>query len=249
MTELLVLTAHAHLHKDSSRPPLDVTSQECLERQEELITDEEILIITLGLSKTIVTLPHSHILFLPFANHPSRKLLGRTAYGLATSTLYYTTMTLQYPATVVACVCVHVASKYRSVTLPESPEGRPWFYFADKTLTMERLEVLSADYMAVLERHQSPLTAQYCNVSNTSPTGEHGSRSESVSQSMDTDTINNTHIDNPTDSPTDSPIDSTTDSPNDSTTAPTITSGAQRAVMRALLNKEMTHNTLCTCVC
>ncbi|XP_035222269.1 cyclin-T2-like isoform X2 [Stegodyphus dumicola] len=124
--EHVIKVAHVCLHKDA--PPLDVKSEAYLEKQYEVVALENILLQTLA----------------------SREL-AQTSYFMATTSLHMTTMCLQYEPPLVACVCIHLACKWSSWKIEPCSEGKEWYYYVDKTVTLERLETLTQEFIAILE--------------------------------------------------------------------------------------------------
>lgn len=96
-------------------------------------------------------------------------------------------MCIQYRPTVVACFCIYLACKwsrwevsastckpdvqwtdsrcclFRVRQIPESKEGRDWFYYVDKTVTMEMLEQLTNEYLVIYDNSPSRLKKQLNN--------------------------------------------------------------------------------------
>lgn len=116
------------------------------------------------------------------------KDLAQRSYFLASNSLHLTTMCLQYKSTVVACFCIYLACKwsrwevrntvstffetkpikwqidfYLILTLlqiPTSNEGKEWFYYVDKSVTMELLERLTDEFLAIYDRSSAKLKKQ-----------------------------------------------------------------------------------------
>lgn len=110
-----------------------------------------------------------------FSSTASRDL-AQTSYFMATNSLHLTTMCLKYRPTVVACACIHLACKWSSwevillfaskfvlqfplisVQIPKSKEGKDWFLYVDEKVTLEELEQLTAEFLAILDKCPSRL--------------------------------------------------------------------------------------------
>lgn len=64
---------------------------------------------------------------------PSRVLVS-------TCSLHLTTFCLQYRPTVVACVCIHLACKWSNWEIPVSTDGKHWWEYVDRTVTLQLLD-------------------------------------------------------------------------------------------------------------
>ncbi|KAG8228847.1 hypothetical protein J437_LFUL008343, partial [Ladona fulva] len=71
--------------------------------------------------------------------------------------MHLTTMCLQYKPTVVACFCIHLACKWSNWGIPQSSEGKEWFYYVDKTVTQELLEELTTEFLEIFNQCPSRL--------------------------------------------------------------------------------------------
>jgi len=146
--EHVIKVAHHCLHRD--HPPLDTQSETYLERAQELVVNENILLQTLGFDVAIDH-PHTHVVKccqLVRAN----KDLAQTSYFMATSSLHMTTMCLQYKPTVVACVCIYIVCKWSNYEIQRVSEGHDWFWYVDRSVTNELLESLSAEFLAIMDK-------------------------------------------------------------------------------------------------
>nr|XP_024216458.1 cyclin-T [Halyomorpha halys] len=82
--------------------------------------------------------------------------------------LHLTTMCLQYKPTVVACFCIHLACKWSNWEIPQSNEGRPWFWYVDKSVTQELLEQLTEEFLVIFEKCPSRLKKKIMSLSSSS---------------------------------------------------------------------------------
>lgn len=112
------------------------------------------------------------------------KDLGQTSYFLASNSLHLTTMCLQYKPTVVACFCIYLACKWSQMEvismkvfvefivqlilhiwfcsfskfqIPLSTEGKEWYYYVDKNVTINLLERLTDEFLAIWDRSPAKL--------------------------------------------------------------------------------------------
>ncbi|KAK3869464.1 hypothetical protein Pcinc_025233 [Petrolisthes cinctipes] len=146
--EHVIKVAYHCLFRD--QPALDTQSEGYLERAQELVVNENILLQTLGFDVAIDH-PHTHVVKccqLVRAN----KDLAQTAYFMATSSLHMTTMCLQYKPTVVACVCIHIVCTWSHNEIQRKTEGKDWFWYVDKSVTLELLESLTTEFLAILDK-------------------------------------------------------------------------------------------------
>ncbi len=60
-------------------------------------------------------------------------------FNLSPCSLLLTTFCLQDPPTVVACVCIHLTCRWKGIEIPLSVDGKPWWQYIDKTVTLEQL--------------------------------------------------------------------------------------------------------------
>ena len=94
--------------------------QEYIERAQMLVTNENLLLQTLGFDVNVVH-PHTHVVkYCQILK--TQKDLAHTSYFMATNSLHLTTMCLRYPPTIVACVCIHLACKWSKYEIPISGE-------------------------------------------------------------------------------------------------------------------------------
>ncbi|XP_071516807.1 uncharacterized protein CycT isoform X2 [Panulirus ornatus] len=63
-----------------------------------------------------------------------------------------TTMCLQYKPTVVACVCIYIVCTWSHYEIQRVTEGKDWFWYVDKTVTLELLQSLTAEFLAILDK-------------------------------------------------------------------------------------------------
>ncbi|XP_026274231.1 cyclin-T [Frankliniella occidentalis] len=141
------------LHRD--QPALDVKSEQYLEQAQDLVFNENVLLQTLGFDVAIDH-PHTYVVRCCHLVRASKDL-AQTSYFMASNSLHLTTMCLQYKPTVVACFCIHLACKWSNWEIPQSNEGRYWFYYVDRTVTQELLEQLTDEFLVIFEKCPSRL--------------------------------------------------------------------------------------------
>lgn len=151
--EHVIRIAHLCLHRDT--PPMDPKSEAYMEQAHELVGNENIMLQTLGFDIAIEH-PHTYVVKCCQLVRASKDL-AQTSYIMATNSLHLTTMSLQYKPTVVACVCIHLACKWSSWELPCSNEGKEWFWYVDKSVTLELLEELTSEFLLILDKCPSRL--------------------------------------------------------------------------------------------
>ena len=151
--EHVIKVAHICLHRD--KPNLDPRSEEYAEQAAELVANENILLQTLGFDVAIDH-PHTHVVRCCQLVKASKEL-AQTSYFMATNSLHLTTMCLRYRPTVVACVCIHLACKWSNYVIPESSEGKKWFSYVDANVSLELLDQLTNEFLAIFEKCPSRL--------------------------------------------------------------------------------------------
>lgn len=71
--------------------------------------------------------------------------------------MHLTTFCLQYRPTVVACVCIHLACKWSNWEIPVSTDGKNWWEYVDRTVTLQLLDELTHEFLQILEKTPSRL--------------------------------------------------------------------------------------------
>nr|CAD7393828.1 unnamed protein product [Timema cristinae] len=102
----------------------------------------------------------------PATDSTASKDLAQTSYFMATNRcLHLTTMCLQYKPTLVACFCIHLAYKWSNWELPKSNEDKVWFWYVDKTVTLDQLEALCAEFLVVFDKCPTKLKRKIMSIS------------------------------------------------------------------------------------
>uniref|UniRef100_A0A8C2K7C9 Cyclin-like domain-containing protein n=1 Tax=Cyprinus carpio TaxID=7962 RepID=A0A8C2K7C9_CYPCA len=130
--EHVIKVAHACLNPHD--PPLDTKSNAYLQQAQELVLLETIVLQTLA-----------------------SKDLAQTSYFMATNSLHLTTFCLQHKPTVVACVCIHLACKWSNWEIPVSSDGKHWWEYVDRAVTLQLLDDLTHEFLQILEKTPSRL--------------------------------------------------------------------------------------------
>uniref|UniRef100_A0A182N7S4 Cyclin-like domain-containing protein n=1 Tax=Anopheles dirus TaxID=7168 RepID=A0A182N7S4_9DIPT len=120
------------------------------EQAQDLVFNENVLLQTLGFDVAIDH-PHTHVVKTCHLVKASKDL-AQTSYFMASNSLHLTTMCLQYKPTVVACFCIHLACKWSRWEIPQSNEGRHWFHYVDKTVTLDLLKQLTDEFLHIFDR-------------------------------------------------------------------------------------------------
>ncbi|XP_024150230.1 cyclin-T2 [Oryzias melastigma] len=151
--EHVIKIAHAFINP--SEPALDTKSSAFQLQAHELVVLESIVLQTLGFEIT-VDHPHTDVVRCSQLVRASRDL-AQTSYFMATNSLHLTTFCLQYRPTVVACVCIHLACKWSNWEIPVSTDGKNWWEYVDRTVTLQLLDELTHEFLQILERTPSKL--------------------------------------------------------------------------------------------
>lgn len=162
--EHVIKVAQICLHRE--QPPIDIKSEVYMEQAQELVVNENILLQTLGFDVAIDH-PHTHVVRCCHLVRASKDL-AQTSYFMASNSLHLTTMCLQYKPTVVACFCIHLACKWSNWEIPQSNEGKPWFWYVDKSVTQELLEQLTEEFLVIFEKCPSRLKKKIMSLSSSS---------------------------------------------------------------------------------
>ncbi|XP_014471185.1 PREDICTED: cyclin-T2 isoform X2 [Dinoponera quadriceps] len=152
--EHVIKMAHMCLHRNSSPP--EVKSDQYTEQAQNLVFNENVLLQTLGFDVAIDH-PHTHIVRCCQLVKASKDL-AQTSYLMASNSLHLTTMCLQYKPTVVACFCIHLTCKWSEWEIPQSNEGKPWFWYVDKAVTAELLHQLTLEFLHIFGKVSSKLS-------------------------------------------------------------------------------------------
>ncbi|XP_045530889.1 cyclin-T isoform X2 [Pieris brassicae] len=165
--EYVIKVAHVCLHRGEGVNTL-TSSEQYQEQAQDLVFNENVLLQTLGFDVAIDH-PHTHVVrTCHLVKAP--KDLAQTSYFMASNSLHLTTMCLQYKPTVVACFCIHLASKWSNWQIPQSHEGRHWFSYVDKTVTGDLLERLTSEFLHIFDKCPSRLKKKMMTMSNASGT-------------------------------------------------------------------------------
>ncbi|XP_059058967.1 cyclin-T-like isoform X2 [Achroia grisella] len=183
--EFVIKVAHVCLHRGESVNGL--TTEQYTEQAQDLVFNENVLLQTLGFDVAIDH-PHTHVVrTCHLVKAP--KDLAQTSYFMASNSLHLTTMCLQYRPTVVACFCIHLASKWSNWAIPQSHEGRHWFSYVDRSVTTELLERLTAEFLHIFDKCPSRLKRKMMSMTTNSGgsphSGAHASTSGSGAGSAD----------------------------------------------------------------
>ncbi|XP_076229865.1 uncharacterized protein LOC116428887 isoform X2 [Nomia melanderi] len=170
--EHVIKMAHVCLHRD--QPPPDIRSEQYLEQAQDLVFNENVLLQTLGFDVAIDH-PHTHVVRCCQLVKASKDL-AQTSYFMASNSLHLTTMCLQYKPTVVACFCIHLACKWSNWEIPQSTEGKHWFWYVDRSVTSDLLQELTDEFLHIFDKCPSRLKRKIMSISaNQSPSINHPS--------------------------------------------------------------------------
>ncbi|XP_041637576.1 cyclin-T2b [Cheilinus undulatus] len=151
--EHVIKIAHACINPQE--PALDTKSNAFQQQAQELVALETIVLQTLGFEIT-VDHPHTDVVRCSQLVRASKDL-AQTSYFMATNSLHLTTFCLQYRPTVVACVCIHLACKWSNWEIPVSTDGKHWWEYVDRTVTLQLLDELTHEFLQILEKTPSRL--------------------------------------------------------------------------------------------
>ncbi|XP_044044075.1 cyclin-T2-like isoform X1 [Siniperca chuatsi] len=145
----------AHACVNPQEPAIDTKSNAFQQQAQELVALETVVLQTLGFEIT-VDHPHTDVVRCSQLVRASKDL-AQTSYFMATNSLHLTTFCLQYRPTVVACVCIHLACKWSNWEIPVSTDGKHWWEYVDRTVTLQLLDELTHEFLQILEKTPSRL--------------------------------------------------------------------------------------------
>ncbi|XP_010889396.1 cyclin-T2 isoform X1 [Esox lucius] len=151
--EHVIKVAHACVNPQDA--PLDTKSNAYHQQAQELVILETIVLQTLGFEITIEH-PHTDVVRCSQLVRASKDL-AQTSYFMATNSLHLTTFCLQHKPTVIACVCIHLACKWSNWEIPVSTDGKHWWEYLDRTVTLTLLDELTHEFLQILEKTPSRL--------------------------------------------------------------------------------------------
>uniref|UniRef100_A0A3Q4MS17 Cyclin T2b n=1 Tax=Neolamprologus brichardi TaxID=32507 RepID=A0A3Q4MS17_NEOBR len=151
--EHVIKIAHAWINPQD--PPLDTKSNAFQQQAQELVALETIVLQTLGFE---ITVDHPHTDVVRCSQLVRGITFFLTCYfSRTTAVLHLTTFCLQYRPTVVACVCIHLACKWSKWEIPVSTDGKHWWEYVDRTVTLQLLNELTHEFLQILEKTPSKL--------------------------------------------------------------------------------------------
>uniref|UniRef100_A0A182QGM4 Cyclin-like domain-containing protein n=1 Tax=Anopheles farauti TaxID=69004 RepID=A0A182QGM4_9DIPT len=151
------------------------------EQAQDLVFNENVLLQTLGFDVAIDH-PHTHVVKTCHLVKASKDL-AQTSYFMASNSLHLTTMCLQYKPTVVACFCIHLACKWSRWEIPQSNEGRHWFHYVDKSVTLDLLKQLTDEFLHIFDRCPTRLKSKMKSMRGDPGAEESGRRAGGSSSS------------------------------------------------------------------
>lgn len=146
--EYVIKTTHMILDPNSATP----TDRLYEELVQELIKHENLLLQTLGFD-LLVTAPHTSVITVGEMVRASKQVT-KLAYELATNSLHFSTMCLQHKPSTVACICLHMAFKSRSLHVEKDEHGRDWWSYTrlEPDLKLESIDQITKEFINLIER-------------------------------------------------------------------------------------------------
>lgn len=140
----------SHMIQNPGAPPLSEKMYE--EIQKELIANENLLLQTIGFDLEIVH-PHTSVITrADLIGVP--KLTTKLAYELASNSLHFTTMGLQYSPGTVAAVCLNMAFKGCNLAIDQSREGKDWWNYLEDDLKFEKILEVQKEFLSIIDRNK-----------------------------------------------------------------------------------------------
>jgi cyclin T len=144
-----------HVHNFLMHRKTVLNSEQISKLIDDLFLHENLLLVTFGFQVSIEH-PHSHVIKCCELIGASKDL-SKTAYFMATNSLHLTTMFLEYKPTLVACFCIYLSLKWSGWEIPISREGKPWYWYVDKSITFEQLERLLQEFLVIYDKFPTKL--------------------------------------------------------------------------------------------
>lgn len=159
----------------------DPLKENYAEQAQDLVFNENVLLQTLGFDVAIDH-PHTHVVKTCHLVKASKDL-AQTSYFMASNSLHLTTMCLQYKPTVVACFCIHLACKWSRWEIPQSNEGRHWFHYVDKSVTLDLLKQLTDEFLHIFDRCPTRLKSKMKSIRAEQPADDSTRRTSAMPSS------------------------------------------------------------------
>lgn len=179
--DLVAKCSYTQLHKES--PPLETQSEAYNKMIDDITYHELVILETLGFDVQ-VRHPHPHVVECMNLVGVSKDL-SQAAFFLAHNSQLLTTFCLQYPPTVVACMCIHLTCAWKGLEIPRSSDNKNWWEYVDKTVTWNKLEELAKEFLTIVDKSPSRLKKRIQENFRMAVEGArpHGSSSSSQSSS------------------------------------------------------------------
>jgi hypothetical protein len=111
------------------------------------------------------------------------------AFFLAHNSLLLTTMCLEYSPSVIACVCIYLACRWKGIEIPRSSDGKHWWEYIDPTVNVEILDRLSDEFLRIYDKSPSKFKRKLMSVKNKQAGGsgkaEHSEHSSETGEDTD----------------------------------------------------------------
>ncbi|XP_057322615.1 cyclin-T-like [Microplitis mediator] len=148
-SQAVISALHVCLNKYKEHQ-VDITSAERQEKVKTLISNERILLATLGF-QTGANHPHHYI--KKFCGEiKACKELCKIFLQMANYTLQMTSMCLKYKPAVVASYCIYFTIQSSQWKIPQVIDGNLWFWLLDTKVTFDLLIKMDREFKAVLDK-------------------------------------------------------------------------------------------------
>jgi len=104
--------------------------------------------------------PHTHVV-KTVKMFKASKEFSQMAYFMATNSLHLTPFSLQYSPVLIGAMCIYLSCKWKSVTIPTSSEGKPFWEYMDQEwgrITEDMLEEITKEFLEILDKYPSRLS-------------------------------------------------------------------------------------------
>ncbi|KAK0171470.1 hypothetical protein PV327_011249, partial [Microctonus hyperodae] len=135
--EFLIREAFPDLLRDIKESSIK-NSEMYRELESDLLANENIMLKTLGFELTVGQPDECMARCCEMLKISPVTL--KWAQVIATNSLHFTTLCIQYPPHIIGCFALYFVCKLSHLEIPLSTEGRPWYSYVNKSITEEILK-------------------------------------------------------------------------------------------------------------
>ncbi|KAK0157236.1 hypothetical protein PV328_011709 [Microctonus aethiopoides] len=118
----------------------------------DLLANENIMLKTFGFELTVDQPDQCMIKYCEMLKVSS--VTFRWAQVIATNSLHFTTLWLQYPPHIIGCFALYFIFKWSHLEIPLSTDGKPWYSYVDESITEEILKQMVTEFLEMYDRYK-----------------------------------------------------------------------------------------------